>query len=111
MREILSKGRVVRGWIGTIAANAEPARAAQLGYPAGGVVIDDLYLDSRLPLRAGMDVNDRIATVDGKAVRNAQDANAQIALHPPGSTLKLGGQRGPQRFEVELKVIEMPTAR
>ena len=110
MREILSKGRVVRGWIGTITANAEPARAEQLGYPAGSVVIDDLYIDSPA-LRAGMDVNDRIATVDGKAVRNAQDANAQIALHPPGSTVKLGGQRGPQRFELNLKVIEMPTAR
>ena len=110
MGEILSKGRVVRGWIGTIISNAEPARTAQLGYPAGSVVIDDLYIDSPA-LRAGMDVNDRIIAVDGKPVRNSQDANAQIALHPPGSTIKLGCQRGPQRYDVELKVIEMPTPR
>jgi S1-C subfamily serine protease len=110
MREILTKGRVVRGWIGIIPVNAEAARAAQLGYPAGSVVIDDLYIDSPA-LRAGLDVNDRVVSVDGKPVRNAQDATAQIALRPPGSSIKLSGMRGTQRFDTELKVIEMPTAR
>jgi S1-C subfamily serine protease len=110
MREILNKGRVVRGWIGIIPVNAEAARAAQLGYPAGSVVIDDLYIDSPA-LRAGLDVNDRVVSVDGKPVRNAQDATAQIALRPPGSSIKLSGMRGTQRFDTELKVIEMPTAR
>ena len=110
MREILNKGRVVRGWIGIIPVNAEAARAAQLGYPAGSVVIDDLYIDSPA-LRAGLDVNDRVVSVDGKPIRNAQDATAQIALRPPGSSIKLSGMRGTQRFDTELKVIEMPTTR
>lgn len=110
MRELLAKGRVVRGWIGIIPVDAEPARAAQLGYPAGSVVVDDLYLNSPA-LRAGLDVNDRVVAVNGKPVRNAQDATAQIALNVPGSTVKLSVQRGTQRVDVDLKVIEMPTPR
>ncbi len=110
MGEILAKGRVVRGWVGIIAGDAEPERAAQLGYPAGSVVVDDLYLESPA-LRIGLAINDRLISIDSRAVRSAQDVLALIATHKPGTTLKLAGQRGPRSFTVELPVIEGPRAR
>jgi S1-C subfamily serine protease len=110
MREILAKGRVVRGWIGIIPTDAEPERAAQLGYPQGSVVIDDLYLDSPA-IRAGIAINDRIVSIDGRPVRSGQDALTLVATHKPGSTVKVAGLRGTQPFAVELPVIETPRTR
>ncbi|MEY4762434.1 MAG: hypothetical protein RLZZ200_2290 [Pseudomonadota bacterium] len=110
MGEILAKGRVVRGWIGIIPGDAEPERASQLGYPAGSIVVDDLYIDSPAH-KIGLAINDRLISVDGRAVRSAQDVLAFAATHRPGSTLKLAGQRGPRAFTVEVPVIEGPRAR
>jgi serine protease DegS len=110
MREILAKGRVVRGWIGIIPVDAEPARAQQLGYPPGSVVVEDLYVGSPA-LQAGIAINDRLVAVDGKPVRSAQGALAVIAEHPPGSRVRIEGQRGRQAYRVELAVIETAVAR
>ena len=110
MREILAKGHVVRGWLGLIPQDAEPERAAPLGYPAGSVVIEDLYIGSPA-MQAGLGINDRIVSVDGRAVRNAQDTLAQIASHKPGTAVKLAGLRGAQTFTLNLVAIDTPTAR
>jgi len=110
MREILEKGRVVRGWVGLIAGDIETERAAQLGYPANSVIIDDLYLESPA-IRTGLAINDRVISIDGHAVRSAQEVLTLIATHRPGSTVKLAGQRGPRPFTVELPVIERPRER
>ena len=110
MREILEKGRVVRGWIGILPGDIEAERAAQLGYPPNSVVIEDLYLESPA-IRAGLAINDRIASVDGRAVHSVQDALSLIATHKPGSTVKIQGQRGTQTFSLELPVIETPRPR
>jgi S1-C subfamily serine protease len=107
MREILAKGRVVRGWVGLIAGDIEGERAAQLGYPASSIVIEDLYLESPA-IRAGLGINDRIVSVDGRTVRSAQEVLALVATHRPGGSVKLAGQRGPRPFTVELPVIERP---
>ncbi|MFM1885326.1 MAG: hypothetical protein RL026_483 [Pseudomonadota bacterium] len=110
MQEILAKGRVVRGWIGIIPMDAEGGRAAQLGYPAGSVVIADMYIGSPA-LRAGLAINDRIVAVDGKPATSAQGVLAQIAGHQPGSSVQIRGQRGRQAFTVDLPVIETAVAR
>ena len=110
MREILDKGRVVRGWVGLITGDIEAERAAQLGYPPNSVVIEDLYIGSPA-IQVGLGINDRIISVDGRSVRNAQEVLALIATHRPGGTVKLAGQRGPRPFTVELPVIERPRER
>jgi serine protease DegS len=110
MREILAKGRVVRGWIGILPQDLEQERATQLGYPARSVVIDDMYIGSPA-MRAGLAVNDRLVSIDGKPVHNAQDALAQIANHKPGTSVKIGGQRGARSYTVELTTIDMSTTR
>ena len=79
--------------------------AAQLGLPAGSVVIADLFVGSPAD-KAGLTIEDRLLQIDGRPVRNAQEALAQIALQPPGSTVKINGMRGGQAFNVTVPVIE-----
>ncbi len=107
MREILQHGRVIRGWIGIIPEDIGPEHVRQLNLPHAGVVINNLYRDSPA-LQAGLARGDMIESVDGRAVRNAQDTLAQIARRKPGTAVTLVGMRGTQRFTLQLKVIEPP---
>lgn len=108
MREILSKGRVIRGWIGIVPEDISDVQARALGLPHGGVVISNLYIGSPA-LIAGLARGDILESVDGRPVRNAQDSLAQIALRKPGQAVALTGMRGQQKFKVQLKVIEPAT--
>ncbi len=105
MREILAKGRVVRGWIGLWPVDVGTELAAQLGLAPGSVVVADMYIGSPAD-KAGLAIEDRLLSIDGNAVRSAQDALAQIALHPPGSTLRLSGERRSQPFTLTVPVVE-----
>jgi S1-C subfamily serine protease len=93
-----------------IPGDVEAERAAQLGYPQGSVVIEDLYLESPA-IRAGLAINDRIVSIDGHPVHSGQDTLAAIATHRPGTSVKVAGQRGTQPFAIEMPVIETPRPR
>jgi serine protease DegS len=107
MREILQHGRVIRGWIGIVPEDIAAEHVAQLNLPHEGVVISNLYLNSPA-LLAGLMRGDMIDAIDGRTVRNAQDTLAQIASRKPGTAIRITGMRGPQKYAIELKVIEPP---
>ena len=107
MRELLAQGRVIRGWIGILPEDISAQQVEQLNLPHAGVVIGNLYLNSPA-LQAGLTRGDMIETIDGRAVRNAQDTLSLIASRKPGSTVTVAGMRGVQRFSVRIPVIEAP---
>jgi serine protease DegS len=107
MKEILQHGRVVRGWIGIVPEDIPAEYVRQLGLPHAGVVVANLYLNSPA-LQAGLARGDMIETIDGQAVRNAQETLARIANRKPGSTLNLTGMRGSEKFSLQLPVVEPP---
>jgi S1-C subfamily serine protease len=110
MHEILQHGRVIRGWTGIAPEDVAAQTAAQLRLPHAGVVVDALYTNSPA-LQAGMAPGDMIETIDGRAVRNAQEALAQIANRKPGTSIKVTGMRGQQKLSWSMKVIEPPQQR
>jgi len=110
MREILDKGRVVRGWIGLWPVDVGTELAAQLGVTAGSVVVADMYIGSPAD-KAGLAIEDRLLSIDGHAVRSAQDALAQIALHQPGSSVRIKGERHGQPFTLTVPAIEFAGTR
>jgi serine protease DegS len=107
MREIVQHGRVIRGWIGIVAVDVGADDAARAGLAKPGVAITNLYRDSPA-VEVGLARRDLIESVNGAAVRGAQDALSRIASHKPGSTVKLTGIRGTRRFSVDVKVVEAP---
>ncbi len=56
----------------------------------------------------GLARRDLVESVNGTAVRSAQDTLARIASHKPGSVVKITGIRGTRRFSVDVKVVEAP---
>lgn len=108
--EIISKGRVVRGWIGVVPEDVTDEQAGQLGLTRGGVLVANLYVGSPAQA-AGLLPGDLLLSVNGTAVRSAQDALARVAQSKPGSSVKLQILRGRNSGAVEVKVTERPRAR
>jgi serine protease DegS len=110
MREILTKGRVVRGWIGIVPADIDQIEARRFNLPQAGVVVAKLYVGS--PAAAvGMEPRDIILTVNGAKVTSAQDTLTRIANAKPGTKVKITGLRGPEKFSSEVEVTERPRNR
>jgi len=107
MREILDHGHVVRGWSGIVAGDFTADQAAMYGLARGGVVITGLYA-SGPAIAAGLRRGDILLAIDGREVRNAQDALTQLASRKPGGTVKLRLLRGRQTLEIDCRVVERP---
>ncbi len=110
MREILEKGRVVRGWIGIVPADVSEIDARRFNLPQAGVVVAKLYIGSPAA-QVGMEPRDIILTVNGTKVINAQDALSKIASTKPGNKVTISGLRGNEKFTAEVEVTERPRNR
>jgi S1-C subfamily serine protease len=107
MNEILTKGRVVRGWIGIVPADVDEMTAQRFNLPQPGVVVANLYRDSPAQ-KAGIELRDIILTVNGVEVKSAQDTLTRIANAKPGERVTLTGIRGDGRFSDVVLVTERP---
>jgi len=107
MSEILTKGRVVRGWIGIVPADVDDAAARRFKLPRSGVVVAQLYEGSPAA-EASMEPRDIILTVNGVNVTSAQDTLTRIANAKPGDHIRITGLRGAQSFSNEVLVSERP---
>jgi len=107
MSEILTKGRVVRGWIGILPTEIDETEAQRFRLARAGVVVVKLVIGSPAA-EAGIEPRDIILTVNGVAVKSAQDALTRIANAKPGQTVRITGIRGTERFDSQVKVGERP---
>jgi len=107
LNEILTKGRVVRGWIGIVPLDIDAVEARRNNLPRPGVVVYQLYRDSPAA-QAGMAPRDIILTVNGVEVKSTQDTLTRIANAKPGAKVKITGLRGAEKFSAEVLVTERP---
>jgi serine peptidase DegS len=107
MNEILTKGRVVRGWIGILPTDIDETEARRFNLSRPGVVVVKLVIGSPAA-DAGIEPRDIILKVNGVAVQSAQDALTRIANAKPGQKIRVAGIRGTQPFDSEVAVTERP---
>ena len=107
VRELIERGRVVRGWIGIVPEDINEEQARQLGLPRGGVVITNLYRDSPA-LAVGLRPGDVLVAIDGRAAATAQQALTTLAAVKPGARLRLRVQRGAEFLDLTVVVVEKP---
>jgi len=107
--QILSKGHVVRGWLGFMPQDLSPEQSAQLGISLdGGVTVVNILVKSPA-FEAGVRPGDLITGLNGDPVKSAQDLVSRVAALKPGATVELDGRHAGQGFKVKLTVIERPT--
>jgi serine peptidase DegS len=111
LADIIAHGRVIRGWIGIVPQDVPEYQREQLGLPANGVLIANLYVGSPAQ-KSGIQPGDVLTDIDGAPVRTAQEVIARIASHrTPGETLKLRITRAGKSSELSTAVIEQPRGR
>ena len=107
IHELITHGKVVRGWIGVIPEDFSDDQAASRGLSQGGVVVVDLYLNSPA-LEAGLRPGDILTGIDGTRVKSAQDILAHVASTRPGASIRIAGLRGRATFEATMTVRQRP---
>ncbi len=108
MDQIVSHGKVVRGYLGLFPQNVSPALAKEFGLSEPkGAIIAELEPDTPAA-RAGLKRGDVILAVNGQAVNSANDLRLRISQTPPGTNVKLGIWRDGKTQDVSVTLGELP---
>jgi S1-C subfamily serine protease len=107
VNEILTRGKVLRGWIGIGTEMVDATQAKQAGME-GPVVVITRLANGGPAQQAGLRPGDVILKIDGKAPTNSREVQLRIADTSPGQTIAIEVQRGTERGEARVRVDEAP---
>ena len=108
MEQIITHGRVIRGWIGVSGQRLTPQLAESLGLEdIEGVLVSGVLEDGPADV-AGLQLGDVIQAVDGKRMDSSFEMLSHMATTPPGSMIRLTVSRADQQLELDVQVAERP---
>ncbi len=108
LEELVTQGRVIRGWLGVEAQELNPELAASFGLQAPrGVVIAGVVPGGPAD-QAGLQPGDVLLAIDNRPILDARVTMADIAAVAPGESLPLTVVRGGETLKVTLEVGERP---
>lgn len=106
--ELVTQGRVIRGWLGIEAQALSRELAASFGLQTPqGVIIAGVVGDGPAA-KAGLEPGDVLLAVDGQPILDARATMSEIASIPPGTSLPLTIVRSGERMNMTLEVGERP---
>src|SRR3989449_114927 len=108
MRQLIARGRVVRGWLGIVIQDVTDELAGRLGVSAreGGLVAD-VVKDS--PAEAGgLKAGDVIVELNGVKIREVPELQRRVANVAPGASVAVGVVRDRATQKLRVRVGEMP---
>jgi serine protease DegS len=108
MDQIVSHGRVRRGWLGVSSEGLSREAAAALGIdPPFALRIN--FVDPSGPAAlAGLRKDDLVTHLNGQSILNAEEALNRVAAMAPGSLLAIGGRRGREPLNLSATLHERP---
>ncbi|HXC65475.1 MAG TPA: PDZ domain-containing protein, partial [bacterium] len=106
--QLVTTGKVVRGWLGVSIQDLDPALSRHFGLAADakGVLVADV-LDHGPAREAGLRSGDVIVKYNGKPVEESRDLQRRVAETPVGQSVTLGLWRDRATASVSLKVGNM----
>ena len=108
MESILSRGKLVRGWLGTGFAQLNPRLALSLGVPdLKGAIITEIYPNSPAA-RAGLLPEDVVRSIDGKVIEDFQTLRTILAKLEVGATIQLEILRAGKPGKTKVLIEELP---
>ncbi len=104
--QIVSKGRVRRGWIGARAQTVTAALARGLSLPQDdGVILADVVPQGPAE-NAGLRVGDIVLTLDQRPMQNARQLEVNVYRKAVGDLVTLGVRRGDVMLSLPVPVVE-----
>jgi len=108
MEQLITTGRVERGWLGVEIADVTPEAAARLKLAkAGGAVVARLVRGGPAHA-AGLQPGDVVTAIDGKEIADARSVIDATATLRPGARALLKVVRGGKPIEVSVTLGERP---
>jgi serine protease Do len=106
MGQIMSKGKVTRGYMGILPQELTPEMAKAFGVPnTHGVAIANVVGDGPAA-KAGLKVGDVITAVNGTNVDDVNTFRLQVAGFAPGTTVRLKVERSGQTLDLPVTLSE-----
>ncbi len=109
MQQLITHGRVIRGFIGIEVEPMSSANSQALGV-AGGLLVTAVYRDSPAEM-AGLEPQDVLIGIDQKPVINGRSAMLKITGMNPGESAELTVLRGDQQLSLPITIGLRPRAR
>jgi serine protease Do len=108
MTQLISKGRVVRGWLGIVIQELTPELAEGFGVKKdSGVLVADVMKDGPADL-AGLKPGDIIVQFDGARITDVADLQKRVAAVEPGRATPLSVIRDKAPTSLTIKLGEQP---
>lgn len=104
---LIERGTVVRGWLGVTMEELTAERAELLEYEGDGVVITQVT-DVSPAAAAGIQVDDILTAIDGRAISTMTQLQNSVARRPPGTPVDMLIYRGGRQRHVQVTLGERP---
>ncbi len=109
-KQLISNGKVLRGWLGVNVQDLTPELARKLGLKASrGALVADVVKGGPAD-QAGVRKGDVVVTFGGKQITDGSSLRNEVAATPPGQDVKLELLREAQRKELTVKVGNLEDA-
>jgi serine protease Do len=106
--QLREKGKVTRGWMGVrIQAVTEDLAGTYGLKDARGAYVSSIEPGSPAE-KAGLQPEDVVLSVDGRAIQDSGDLSRYVAGKPPGATVKLELLRGKERRTIDVTLGTFP---
>lgn len=103
VRKLIADGRVSRPYLGIYMIDVDPERGRSLTLPSHPVAVKVERVATDGPGdKAGILVNDTIASIDGKPIVSSLDVRRSIRDRRPGDVISIGLIRNDQKIELKL---------
>lgn len=112
MNDLVSKGRVTRGFLGIQIQNINDsiAKRLKIGEGTTGIIVGEVTNNSPAQ-KAGIQPYDVIIELNGNKVNDVSTFRNNIASNDPGQTVKLGIVRDGKKIIADVKLGELDTVK
>jgi len=107
-RQLISHGKISRGYIGATVQNLTPDIAESLGVDKAGALVADVVPGGPSD-QAGLRSGDLVYKIDGRPVTSAADLTRQVGQVRAGDTIRLDVRRDGQTRTIALKAGLRPS--
>jgi len=107
MDSLISRGKVVRGFLGVVPSALTPTQRQKYAVREGGALVETVS-EGTPAAKAGLQVEDVIVKVNGKPVADDIEFRSLIAAAAPGDTVELLVRRGGKDVTIKAKLEPAP---
>jgi serine protease Do len=110
MRQLVQKGKVVRGYLGVRIQDPDDRLARSFNLPHRDGALVGQVLDGGPAAKAGLQIGDFILAVNGKRVRSVNELRNTVALLAPGKTYPVRFLREGKEQTLKVKLENQPAS-